>query len=192
MSEPCRSRRAYAWLSCRAKTCCGAGVAVTDADIARIATGLGVEPSDFVAPAPALAGDPAAVRLGPSGPVRLRIAVNEGGCVFLLRARSGAGRCGLGDLAPATCRVFPADVAAVEPSPRAETGCDCREWTAADLDRDELAGVLASARADLQRWHARVAHWNAYAARADPPPDLADLWRYLLHARTTAAGQGAS
>ena len=80
---PVRSRRAYAWLSCRAKTCCTRGAEITDADIARIATGLAVEPWHLVAAEPVDDGDPAAIALGPTSRVRLRLATNATGCVLM-------------------------------------------------------------------------------------------------------------
>ena len=48
MTDPIRSRRAYAVLSCRVKACCSRGAEVTGADLVRIAKGLAVEPWHLV------------------------------------------------------------------------------------------------------------------------------------------------
>ena len=177
MTQP-RSRRAYAWLSCREKACCRRGADITDADIARIAAGLGVEASHLVTPEDAGDEDPAAIALGPGPRVKLRLTTTARGCVFLVRTRSGAGRCGLGDLAPAACRIFPADPARPDPGVRPEPGCECRSWTDTDLDGDELATPVRAAHDELIGWHDRIARWNADNAGADGL-DLADFLRHL-------------
>jgi hypothetical protein len=188
VTEAVRSRRAYVWLSCAAKSCCEREVVVTAADIVRIARGLAVDPWHFVASAPATEDDPGGLVLDQSGdrrrPVLMKSVV---GCVFLIRTSSGAGRCGLGDLAPVSCRIFPADPAAAKVTVRADPGCVCRDWTDDDLEAVELTGPLSMARLEGGRSDELIAKWNTYAAtrgEAEPKPDLEDFLRYVLTAQT--------
>src|SRR5947207_10950136 len=99
------------WLSHRADTHCVRGPRdVTGADIVRIARALAVEPWHFTQEAPAAVDDPAGIVLD-NGRRRVSLTVANAaqGCLFLLRAAGGEGRCGLGDLAPLSCRTFPVD-----------------------------------------------------------------------------------
>ena len=182
-----RSRREYAWLSCRAKACCARGADVTDADIARIATGLALDPINVVATEPAVDGDPVAVALGPTRRVRLHLVTTTTGCVFLLRTRSGAGRCGLGDLAPAACRIFPADPCRPEPAVRPEPGCTCRRWTETDV----ADAPVVRANQELTAWRELIARWNAYAVEVAEGLELDDFLRYVLHVRAELDGGAA-
>src|SRR5262245_8697908 len=145
------------WKSCREKTCCTRGARhVNGADIVRISRTLALEPWHFTQTSPAAADDPAGIILaGGRRRVNLTLANAGHGCVFLIRTISGAACCGIGDLAPVSCRAFPADPTTSvedETAVRADHGCDCREWTKTDLDQthtDELR----------QEWAADHAHW---------------------------------
>jgi hypothetical protein len=175
------------WLSCAAKRCCERGnPEVTTADVVRIARALAIEPWTFVELIP-IADDAAGVEVDQSGQqYRQVLATGAAGCVFLIRTSIGAGRCGLGELAPAACRVFPADPAAAEVTVRTSPGCVCREWTVRDLDAEELTGTLAAARTDRAESRALVERWNAYVRRAGSEAAIAaeDFLRYALHAQS--------
>ncbi|MFF3244652.1 hypothetical protein ACFYWY_13155 [Streptomyces sp. NPDC002870] len=83
---------------------------VTGADIVRISRAPALEPWHFTATAPAAAGDPTGIVLAEGRRrVSLRLANASAGCVFLIRTASGSGHCGLGDLAPVSCRIFPVE-----------------------------------------------------------------------------------
>ena len=187
MTDPPRSRRAYAWLSCAAKRCCEIGkVEVTTGDVVRIARALAIEPWTFVELTPTADGA-AGVELDQSGPQhRLVLATGAAGCVFLIRTSSGAGRCGLGDLAPAACRMFPADPTAADVTVRTSPGCVCREWTDRDLDGEELTDTSAAARSDRAASRVLVERWNAYVRQAGPEAGIrsGDFLRYALEAQT--------
>jgi hypothetical protein len=106
-----------AWQACRAQQRCSRGVVgVTGADIVRISRALAVEPWRFTQTAPAAVADPAGIVLDKGRRrVTLTLANAAQGCVFLLRTAGGASCCGLGALAPTSCRVFPADPTSVGP-----------------------------------------------------------------------------
>ena len=180
-----RSRRAYTWLSCREKSCCTRTVAVTGADVARIAEGIAVEPWQFVELAPTNEGDPAGVAMD-DGPDRQAMVLRRTGrdCVFLVRTGSGAGRCGLGALAPTACRMFPATVGEADPGPDV---CTCREWTMYEIEGEDTASLRRQAIDERQAWHDTVRRWNDFAAGVGPEAGLAapDLLRFALDVQAT-------
>jgi Fe-S-cluster containining protein len=180
-----RSRRAYTWLACREKACCTRAVAVTGADVARIAHGVAVEPWQFAELAPTPASDPAGVAMD-GGPDRQALVLRRtgGDCVFLVRTRSGAGRCGLGALAPTACRMFPATVGEADPGPEV---CTCREWTMYEIEGEDTASLRRQAIDERQAWHDTVRRWNDFASSAGPEAALAppDLLRYALDVQAT-------
>ncbi|MFB9833546.1 hypothetical protein [Actinoallomurus acaciae] len=142
-----------------------------------------MEPSHFTQTAPAAAGDPTGIIIDKGRRrVTLKLANAPHGCVFLIRTPSGAACCGLGDLAPISCRVFPADTKDGPPAIRTEPGCDCREWKPADLDEEALAEALRTWSADRDHWFEVVARWNALAVTSDEESDIRDFQRYLLEA----------
>ena len=174
------------WLACRAKSCCSRGAKnVTGADIVRIARTLALEPWHFTQTAPAAADDPAGIVLDAGRRrVTLTLANAVQGCVFLLRTGGGGSCCGLGDFAPVSCQVFPADPTVDEPAVRADAGFQCREWTNDDLDRDVVAESSRTWTADQAHWHEVVRRWNVLAANTRAgPPDIEDFQRYLLEAQ---------
>ncbi|NSC24339.1 hypothetical protein FM076_25590 [Streptomyces albus subsp. chlorinus] len=97
------------WQSTRAKKLCYRGPRlVTGADIVRISRTLALEPWHFTQTAPAAANDPTGVVLDNARRrVNVRIANAAGGCVFQVLTLEGTGRCGLGEVAPLSCRMFP-------------------------------------------------------------------------------------
>jgi hypothetical protein len=143
-----------------------------------------MEPWHFTQTAPAAAGDPTGIVLDKGRRrVTLKLANATHGCVFSIRTPSGATCCGLGDLAPISCRVFPADTKDGAPAIRPPQGCDCREWKLEDLDEEALAEALRAWSADRDHWFEVVARWNALAARSDEESNIEDFQRYLLEAQ---------
>jgi hypothetical protein len=187
-----------AWQACRAQNCCARGAArVTGADIVRISRTLAVEPWQFTQTAPAAVDDPGGIVIDKGRRrVTLTLANAAHGCVFLLRTASGASCCGLGDLAPVSCRLFPADPAdpatgdpltagpatvdpaTADPVPGHPSGCRCRERPEPHLD--DLSGWAA----DQAHWHETVARWNQqFPDISAAATDIEDFQRYLLEAQ---------
>lgn len=173
------------WESSRASNRCTRGARyVTGADIVRISRTLALEPWHFTETAPAAAEDATGIVFDEGRRrVSLRLANAAHGCVFLVRTLSGVSRCGLGDCAPISCRVFPADVAAGTPAIRPEPGGGGREWKLEDLDEEALTEALRTWVTDRDHWYEVVARWNALAADSGSGLGIEDFQRYLLEAQ---------
>lgn len=153
-----------------------------------------MEPWHFTQTAPAAVDDPEGVVLDQGRRrVRLTLANAAHGCVFLLRTASGASCCGLGALAPASCRLFPWDPTGNAPTADPTTadqvtagpmaghppGCRCRERM--EPHPDEMDGWAA----DQAHWRETVTRWNRqYANVSAEVVGIADFQRYLLEAQT--------
>jgi Fe-S-cluster containining protein len=192
-SEPPPPTAWAQWKSCRAKTCCTRGARdVNGADIVRISRTLALEPWHFTQTSPAAADDPAGIILeGGRRRVNLALANAAHGCVFLIRTVSGAASCGIGDVAPVSCRVFPAnpaggsDAAAPDPpAARVDHGCQCRQWTSEDVDAETTREPLSRWAADRAHWVELIRRWNAQST-ANPSQcrTVEDFQRYLLEAQ---------
>jgi hypothetical protein len=156
---------------------------VTGADIVRIARTLALEPWHFTQTAPAAADDPTGILLDRGRRrVVLTLANAAHGCVFSIRTPSGAAYCGLGDLAPTSCRIYPVDASGGAPTIRHEPGCDCREWTLEDLNPALLTAALRTLAADHDRWFKLIARWNALVIDSNEELGIEDFERYLLEA----------
>jgi hypothetical protein len=203
------------WLTRRTETHCVNGPRqVTGADIVRISRTLAVEPWRFTQTAPAALHDRAGIELDKGRRrVTLSLATANNGCLFLIRAGGGSGRCGLGDLAPLCCRIFPADPSSSALGPAGEptadaTGAATHEpvgvptdvptggatdragdtATAATppsgLTADELTEQRRVWAADQAHWQEVVARWNALARHnRNEPLTNEDFQRYLLEAQ---------
>lgn len=174
------------WQSSRAKRLCLRGPRyVTGTDLVRIARTLALEPWHFTQTAPAAADDPTGVVLDNARRrVNLRVANAAHGCVFHIRTLEGTGRCGLGELAPVSCRMFPALPGRPAPEADGEGAREDRErGPGRPLDEEQLAEAEREWVADRDHWFEVVARWNALAADAETPPDAQDFQRYLLEAQ---------
>ncbi|MEU2731465.1 hypothetical protein ABZ650_27455 [Streptomyces griseoviridis] len=182
-----------AWQSTRAKRLCYRGPRlVTGADLVRIARTLALEPWHFTQTAPAAANDPTGVVLDNARRrVNVRIANAAHGCVFHVLTLEGTGRCGLGELAPVSCRMYPA-----VPGEGARDTEGARADDAGDGDRDDdgpgtvgrpldATGLARAERgwaADRDHWFETVRRWNALTKDPEDPPGIEDFQRYLLEA----------
>ena len=185
------------WLSRRADTHCVRGPRdVTGADIVRVAKALAIEPRHFTQEAPAAVDDPAGIVLDNGRRrVMLTMANAAQGCVFLLRVAGGEGRCGLGDLAPLACHIFPLDPRSAPGGPAgaddeaAEIGPVGPDLAVPpDLTPAQVAEVQRTWADDQAHWHEAVGRWNRGAGRPDDKPlGSWDFQRYLLEAQAARA-----
>ncbi|WP_434587669.1 hypothetical protein [Streptomyces sp. A5-4] len=156
---------------------------VTGSDIARVSSALALEPWYLTATAPASAGDPTGIVTdGGRRRVNLRLANGPDGCLFLLRTAGALGHCGLGELAPVSCRVFPAHLGDGA-EPVAEKPGKKRQLSEADLDQEMLTEAKRGWTADRDHWFEVVKRWNALRAedsKSDDEPGIRDFQRYLL------------
>lgn len=90
--------------------CCGFQIALTTVEVLRMAYTLRMSPASFVTVAPFTTGG--AERFAHAltlddGPSMLVLRRTDGWCTHLLRAGSETARCGVYELRPAVCRLFP-------------------------------------------------------------------------------------
>lgn len=170
MSAPVMTAKAATWLACKQKTCChNTWVIPTGRDIWRIARALQTPPWTFLLYFQAADQRGDCFQLDHSGR-QFRLALAKGRpwrkgaptpCIFLLRTRDGAHRCGLGDLRPSACQAFPSELAGGVLRLRADAGCTCRAWTLADVDIAEEITLVKAREAAGNEYAAVVARWNA-------------------------------
>lgn len=179
------------WLSCKQKTCCSTRIVlVTGSDVWRIARALDTEPWTFLAYYE-VPQRPDAFVLDASGQHYClalakrasRRTVTPAPCIFLVNTRDGYHRCGLGDLRPAACKSFPADIVDGVLCLTAASGCSCRTWTHADIDLDEEIAVAEWRVAELRDYCTIVARWNERVVartHAEGELDLDDFCAFLM------------
>ncbi|WP_428934090.1 hypothetical protein [Streptomyces sp. ACT015] len=185
-----------AWQSTRAERLCYRGPRlVTGADIVRISRTLALEPWHFVQTAPAAANDPTGVVLDNARRrVNVRIANAAHGCVFHVLTLEGTGRCGLGELAPVSCRMYPAVPGRDDEADAADAGAGREHPTGAEPEDEgpgtvgrplDAAGLARARRdwvADRDHWFETVRRWNELDKGPGDPPGIEDFQRYLLEA----------
>lgn len=189
------------WHASRAENLCTRGARyVTGSDIVRVSRALALEPWHVTQTAPAAADDPTGIVTdGGRRRVNLRLANGPHGCVFLLRTSGGLGHCGIGELAPVSCRVFPAHLGESAPAAPGKPTDGVRESTEKDLDQEtqETQETLAEAKrgwaADRDDWFDVVKRWNALPdeSGSDDEPDIRVFQRYLLEAYASSEAERA-
>jgi hypothetical protein len=167
----------------RAKHRCANGAAdVTGTDIVRISRTLAVEPWHFTETAPAATDDPAGIVFD-KGRRRatLHLANGTHGCLFQIVTVSGESRCGLGDVAPISCRIYP-----VDPIGEQRSGATGVPAQAPASDDGYLVELLREVGSDREFWHRIIAKWNEFGGiqqPAAPGYTMQDFQRYLLEAQ---------
>lgn len=184
------------WHASRTENLCVRGARyVTGSDIVRVSRALALEPWHLTQTAPAAADDPTGiVTNGGRRRVNLRLANGPYGCVFLLRTAGGLGHCGLGELAPVSCRAFPAQLGEGAPAGTTKSRGGSGQLTEADLDQELLADAKRGWTADRDHWFEVVERWNALPDESgagagsgtgsgsgpDDESGIRDFQRYLL------------
>jgi len=181
---------------CRSRMCCyHYRVSVSGYDVWRISQTLDVPAVQFVAYAPADAESPTAFRLAPDGEgYELVLAKTpdprrHGGCVFLVKTRSGIHRCGLGELQPEACAIYPAFIQEdgllrVVHDP---DGC-WRSWSAHELDPERDRRRLETHAEHQREYEAIVREWNARVARVDRESGSGDFIGFIENRYTAVYG----
>jgi Fe-S-cluster containining protein len=161
------------WLRCREKQCCfGTVVVPTGRDVWRISRRWGAPPWSFLVYFETRVPRRDAFALDRSSR-RFRLALakhpefrrdDRPGCAFLVRTRTGEHRCGLGELRPSGCRVFPLESREGVVGVQANHGCSCRAWSLADIDTSTERPLLEQRLAESEAYCAAVARWNVEVA----------------------------
>lgn len=159
--------------NCEPRSCCyHYRVHLTGDDLFRIASLLDLAPEQFVTWVETPSDDPEGFALDASGDRYALVLAKSsdprrfGGCVFLVRSNDGAHRCGLDDLKPSQCALYPAYVhegmVRVINNP---AGC-WRTWSVAELDvatEHQRADYYAEQKVQYQHcikaWNERVTNY---------------------------------
>jgi hypothetical protein len=196
---PALTRKQATWLACKAKTCCYAAFVVPSGrDVWRISRTLDAPPWTYLVYFSSPQPRRDAFGLDQSGRrYRLLFAKQASRrrkspkpCIFLMRARDGVHRCGLGDLRPLGCKAFPAELVDGVVCMQPNTGCACRQWAVTDLEIAEELPILDARQRESEEYCMVVDAWNARvaAAPAGTTFDFADFCRYLLASYDALAG----
>jgi Fe-S-cluster containining protein len=191
------SRKEQLWLACRQKTCCSAPLVIpTGRDVWRIARALDAPPWSFLIYFQSREPRRDAFCLDASGRTfRVALAKQPSRrhrlpppCIFLVKTRDGAHRCGLGELRPSVCRAFPVEMVDGVVCLRPDSGCTCRRWTLGEVDVAEERELVLARQAAAEEYCGVVARWNARVAEAGPEArfDFLDYCRFLLEAYDAA------
>src|SRR5438552_8655569 len=172
MREAELTERETLWLSCRRKTCCNSLILTTGRDVWRISRALDAPPWSFLAYFQTGERTPDAFMLGLQGGFfRLVLGKQPSRrkkmpppCVFLMRTQTGHNRCGLGELRPQVCKIFPLEMWEGGICVLPNTRCSCREWSLGDVNITEEREFVEQRRDDLMEYCSIVAQWNAHVA----------------------------
>ncbi|MDL1982655.1 MAG: YkgJ family cysteine cluster protein [Deltaproteobacteria bacterium] len=153
--------------NCNQRTCCyHYRVTMTGYDVWRIAKTLDLTSSRFVTYAKAIQGNDETFVLDQSGEryeLVLQKTIDErryGGCTFLVSTNDGAHRCGLGELRPCQCTIYPAycedGIVHVINDPQ---GC-WRVWSVCDLEIEEEYQRSQEYESQKMEYQEVLASWN--------------------------------
>jgi Fe-S-cluster containining protein len=183
------SHREKICLACSQKTCCSYYVVhLTGRDVRRIAQALQLFPADFVRYYEPQKGGEELFRLSPEGPrYALMLAKRElpealgAPCVFLVRTNDGQARCGLHDLRPLQCQVYPVfvegdTVMLINDVP----GC-ARAWSYGDIDLDAEQARCDRLKAFEAEHMEMVREWNRRILEEGVTRCFEDFCTYLLN-----------
>lgn len=175
------------WLSCKQKECCYSSlVVVTGRDVYRISDALGTDPWTFLVYFTPPQPNPDSFVLDKSGR-HFRLALAKGPtrrkklpppCIFLMKTTDGHHRCGLGDLRPQVCRVFPLELSSGVISVPRDTGCTCRAWSLADVDLESDRPLVRQRLDEYIEYCELVQQWNRSVMDLPDDNKVADFYDY--------------
>jgi Fe-S-cluster containining protein len=107
----------------------------------------------------------------------------DAACVFLWRTPNGHAQCGLGDLRPMACKVYPATLIDGILCVGESAGCTCRVWALAHFDLEEEERQMRSAEHERAEYALIVRRWNDLVQRgaADRQFSYIEFCNYLLN-----------
>ncbi len=142
---------------------------LTGADIWRIASSLQVPPASFLRAVPCEDGTGFALdtttRRWHAALARNNSKERTTACAFLMQLDATA-RCGLGELRPRSCQLFPVTQTHALISIHDQGLCSCRSWSLGDLDLSHERLLLERIAAEQQRYADVIGGWNALVAQA--------------------------
>ena len=183
------SNRERICLSCSQKICCSHYVVqMSGREVYRITQALQLFPSDFLRYYEPESGGEELFLLSPEGPrYALMLARRElpevlgGPCIFLIRTNEGHGRCGLHDLRPAQCHIYPVFVEGETVTLIQDPSGCLRAWSYGDIDIDEEKARHARF-AGFQTEHVRIVReWNRRLRQEGSSRSFEDFCAYLLN-----------
>lgn len=183
---------------CLSRMCCyHYRVTITGFDLWRISQTLDIPAAQFVAYAPAgpesdsgfqlvAGGECYELVLSKTADVR-----RHGGCVFLVKTRSGIHRCGLGELQPDACAIYPAYIQEdgllrVVNDP---DGC-WRSWSAHELDPERERRRFENYARHQKEYAEIVSQWNERVAHSQREYGSGDFTGFLENCYTARYGGG--
>ena len=181
---------------CQSRMCCyHYRVTITGFDLWRISQTLDVSAAQFVTYAPAASESDSGFQLVADGE-RYELVLTKtadrwrhGGCVFLVKTRGGIHRCGLGELQPDACAVYPAYVqedgllrVANDPD-----GC-WRSWSVHELDPEHERRRFESYAQHQSEYAKIVGEWNERVAQSQREDGFGDFTGFLENRYTVLYG----
>lgn len=193
------SKKELLWLACRTKSCCyNTKVIIGGRDIWRISQALELMPWQFTKYTEAVEGAPDAFSLEWGGPVYQVILDKQpdvestaAPCVFLWKLADGHAQCGLGELRPLPCLVYPSVL--YDGLLRVEsTACTCRRWSVNDVDEERETSLLTQMLGEASEYGEIIARWNQGLQSGSDSATYREFCSYVLdeyQRRAIAAGE---
>lgn len=177
---------------CHTRDCCTFFfVQVTCRDIVRISTTLQVPPEQFCACVASPSADPQQ-SFALTGSVQRHLVTLKRRaqgqarrpCLFLLELNSGRRLCGIGELAPSSCQLFPLSLSDTESGYSLYEGPACPERFDGQVPlSDRECEQLRIRREDLLEHHRIIRSWNDKVAELEGKVDLVfgHFLRYVMN-----------
>lgn len=162
--------------ACRTRECCSHFlIELTGADLQKISRTLRVAPAQFAEAVPYDKGNPKLGFTLAQGGERLHMVLKKQPvrvklkpCVFLLTLKGGRKLCGLGDLRPDQCQMFPVlQVSGIHvTAPALYNGPGCwRTWHLGELNIAAETERLTAQQRAIAEYSAHITAWNQFVAR---------------------------
>lgn len=178
--------------TCAGECCRKYRVEITYLDVRELATGMDLDPIEFVRPLE----DESGFRLRPGGPgysLYLKRDEKGNGCVFLMELAPGKARCGVYHHRPLTCSNFPAKLSreAGTVEVRQDTLCGPDSWNLAAMDLTGYRRDLVRGRAQWARHLRIVEAWNTAMEIKGRTATFRDLLDFLSNPERTEKAEKA-